>query len=66
MHVCAWCDLKLGIRPGTVRGILATNWGMCPGCLSKRLAALMAAPAQAPHKLDLSKLAAARSLDEAG
>jgi hypothetical protein len=50
MHTCAWCDRKLEMRPGTVRGVLTTNWGMCPDCLSKRLVALMAAPPQTSDK----------------
>ena len=71
MRICAWCDAKLGIWPCTVRGIPATNWGMCPDCLSKRLAALGAVPPQMPHKprlavdLDLVRLEVARRLDEA-
>jgi hypothetical protein len=44
---------------------------MCPDCLSKRLAVIKAAPPQTPHKpahpldLDLTRLEAARQLDEA-
>jgi hypothetical protein len=64
MHVCAWCDCKLGILPGTVRGIPATNWGMCPACLSKRLKALVEAPPETPYELDLTRLEATRRLDE--
>ena len=71
MHVCSWCGRKLGIRPGSVRGVPATNYGMCPDCLAKRLAALGAAPPQTPHKplhpldLHLTRLKTARRLDEA-
>ena len=64
MHVCAWCDCKLGIRPGTVRGVPATNWGMCPDCLSERLVALMAAPPRPPFKVDRGGLELERRLDE--
>jgi hypothetical protein len=41
MHVCAWCKEKLGFRYGTVRGIPATNYGICRSCLAARLAALL-------------------------
>ena len=69
MRVCAWCDREIGSVSATVRGVPATNWGMCPDCLSKRLAALMAAPPQTrykpSHPLDLTRLKAARRLHEA-
>ncbi len=61
MHVCAWCDRKLEMRPGRVRGVPATNWGICPTCLSNRLVALMAAPPfkpLLPSDLDLARLEA--------
>jgi hypothetical protein len=64
-HVCAWCERELDIRPGSVRGVLATNWGMCSSCLSDRLAALMAVPLQTPYKVDPTRPKAARRLHEA-
>ena len=52
-----------------VNGVPATTWGMCPECLSDRLAALKATPAQAPrdplHPLDLTEPEAARRLAKA-
>ena len=63
-HACAWCDRKLDMRPGTVRGVLTTNWGMCPDCLSKRLVALMAAPPRPPFKVDLTGFELEGRLDE--
>jgi hypothetical protein len=69
MHVGAWCSRKLGIRPGRVRGIRTTNYGICSDCLAERLVALMGAPPQAPYRplqsLDLTELGAASRLDEA-
>jgi hypothetical protein len=51
-----------------VHGVPATTWGMCPECLSDRLAALKATPAQAPrdplHPLDLRKPEAGRRVGE--
>jgi hypothetical protein len=66
MQVCAWCDRELGIGPASVRGVAATNWGMCSGCLSNRLAALMAESPPAPfrplHHLDPTRPKGARRL----
>ncbi len=41
MNICAWCDRKLGLLPGKLRQVPATNYGMCRDCLAERLAALM-------------------------
>jgi predicted transglutaminase-like cysteine proteinase len=65
MHVCAWCERKLGIRPATVRGVPSTNYGMCPDCLAERLVALMAAAPWPAYKLSITKLKAARRLAKA-
>ena len=65
MHVCSWCDCKLGIRPATVQGVPATNYGMCPDCLAERLVALKAAPPWPPYKVDLTRLEAEGRLGEA-
>ncbi len=69
MHICAWCERKLGIRPGTVRGVSSMNFGICPDCLAERLAALSAGPPETPHKspvpLGVTRRAAARRLPKA-
>ena len=65
MRVCAWCNCKLGIWPCSVRGVPATNWGMCPECLSSRLIALTDTLPEAPYELDLGRLEATRRPDEA-
>ena len=51
MLVCAWCEFELGTLPSTVRGIDATNYGMCPGCVSERLGALVGTAPGTLHKL---------------
>ena len=51
MLVCSWCDVELGTRPSTVRGADATNYGMCPGCVSERLGALVGTAPGTLHKL---------------
>lgn len=65
MRICAWCNRKLGIWPCSVRGVPATNWGMCPDCLSSRLSVLGDAPPKTPYKLDLTRLESTRRVDEA-
>jgi hypothetical protein len=68
MRLCAWCEREIGGSAAMVHGVLATTWGMCPECLSDRLAALKATPAQAPrdplHPLDLTKPEAGRRVGE--
>jgi hypothetical protein len=51
MLVCAWCEFELSTLPSTVGGIDATNYGMCAGCVSERLVALVATPPGTLHKL---------------
>jgi hypothetical protein len=40
MHICAWCQQKIEIesRSGILRGEPATTFGICPDCLTARLA----------------------------
>ncbi len=51
MLVCSWCDVELGTRPSAVRGVDATNYGMCAGCVSERVGALVGTAPGTLHKL---------------
>ena len=36
-YLCAWCKRRLGFGSAKVRGVPASNYGMCATCLEARL-----------------------------
>ncbi len=47
-YLCAWCNCKLGFGSAKIRGVPATNYGMCADCLAVQLARPLLRPSQPP------------------
>ena len=59
MHICAWCDQKIGNRSGNLHGTPATAYDMCSECLVSRLAPIC-------PTLEKSEMVRARRMQRCG